>query len=237
MRKLLLFTILIFSSGINMLLSSHATRPANGTEDAMTEEMLYTNMYESLHLDDKLSKEAFFRAIAGYYNIKGIRHEILTIIDFSKPSNSERMFVIDMKNMKVLFSTVVSHGRNSGKLYATSFSNKNGSYKSSLGFYITGNTYKGKNGYSLVLDGLESGINDNAKERAIVMHGAWYCNPDVVRTGGILGRSLGCPAIPEKLTRPIIDTIKDGSVLFIYADNPTYLTQSKIIEKKQIMQL
>ena len=110
---------------------------------------------------------------------------------------------------KMLYSSVVSHGKNSGENYATSFSNEVGSYKSSLGFYLTGNTYQGRNGYSLLLDGLEKGINDRARERAIVVHGAAYANPSVCKSGR-LGRSFGCPALPQALTKPIINTIKGG---------------------------
>ncbi len=134
-----------------------------------------------------------------------------------------------MEKKQLLYSSVVSHGRNSGENYATSFSNQNGSYKSSLGFYLTENTYQGGNGYSLILNGLEKGINDKAKERSIVVHGASYANPTVAASGR-LGRSLGCPALPTKLAKPIINTIKDGSVMFIYANNSSYLAQSDILK-------
>lgn len=123
----------------------------------------------------------------------------------------------------------MSHGKNSGNNYATSFSNEEGSHKSSLGFYLTASTYQGRNGYSLILDGLEKGINDRARQRAIVMHGAAYANPSVIRGGGRLGRSFGCPAVPEKLSRPIIDAIKGGSVMYIYAAKPDYLAQSTVL--------
>ena len=135
-----------------------------------------------------------------------------------------------MRQRKLLFSSVVSHGKNSGENYATSFSNEYGSYKSSLGFYLTVSTYQGKNGYSLILDGLEKGINDRARERAIVMHGAAYANPSVVSKGGRLGRSFGCPAVPQALSRPIIDTIKGGSVMYIYAEAPDYLAHSSVLD-------
>jgi hypothetical protein len=137
-----------------------------------------------------------------------------------------------MKEKKMLFSSVVAHGKNSGGVYATSFSNEYGSYKSSLGFYLTASTYQGKNGYSLILDGLEKGINDRARERAIVVHGAAYADPSVIRAGGRLGRSFGCPAVPQKLSRPLIDTIKGGSVMYIYAAAPEYLAQSHILNSK-----
>ena len=139
------------------------------------------------------------------------------------------MFVIDILNKKFLFQTVVAHGKNSGDMYATSFSNKSGSYKSSLGFFLTSETYHGGNGYSLKLDGLEKDINDKARERAIVIHGAKYADPSVTVNGRRLGRSLGCPALPTKVAKPIIDTSKNGSVLFIYAGSDEYQKKSSII--------
>ena len=118
-----------------------------------------------------------------------------------------------------------------GDKYATSFSNEYGSYKSSLGFYLTETTYQGRNGYSLILNGLEKGINDRARERAIVVHGAAYADPSVASRGGRLGRSFGCPAVPQKLSRPIIDAIKGGSVMYIYAEAPDYLAHSSVLKK------
>ena len=141
----------------------------------------------------------------------------------------KQLYVFDIDKKELLYSSVVSHGKNSGENYATSFSNQTGSYKSSLGFYLTENTYQGKNGYSLILNGLEKGINDKAKERAIVVHGAAYANPSVIASGR-LGRSFGCPALPQTVTKPIINTIKDGSVMFIYANNANYLAQSSFLK-------
>ena len=188
-------------------------------------------VYNEMELDDTINYAAFQQAFAGYNKIKNKRKDILTLIDFTKPSTQERLYVIDMKHKKLLYSSHVSHGRNSGENFATSFSNKSGSYKSSLGFYVTENTYQGKNGYSLVLDGLEKGINDKAKERAIVIHGAPYSNPSVIKSSGRLGRSLGCPALPPSVSKEIIDTIKNGSVLYIFANDQKYLTQSSILTK------
>ena len=131
----------------------------------------------------------------------------------------------------------MSHGKNSGEKYATSFSNVSGSLKSSLGFYMTEGTYEGKNGYSLVLEGLEKDINDKAKERAIVMHGAAYSNPSVIAGAGRLGRSFGCPAVPQALAKPIIDKIKGGALIYIYADNPDYFEHSSILSDYYIASL
>ena len=190
----------------------------------------YASLYRSMQLEGVVNWKAFRQAVAGYYKIDNRKREVLTLIDFSRPSTAKRLFVFDMRERKVLFSSVVSHGKNSGDNYATSFSNEYGSYKSSLGFYLTESTYQGKNGYSLILNGLEKGINDRARERAIVMHGAAYADPSVVSRGGRLGRSFGCPAVPQKLSRPIIDAIKGGSVMYIYAETPEYLAHSSVLK-------
>ena len=164
-------------------------------------------LYRTMQLEGIVGWDAFRQAVTGYHKIAGRKRDVLTLIDFSRPSTEKRLFVFDMKQHRLLFSSVVSHGKNSGGVYATSFSNEYGSYKSSLGFYLTETTYQGKNGYSLILNGLERGINDRARERAIV----------------------GCPAVPQKLTRPIIDAIKGGSVMYIYAETPDYLAHSSVL--------
>lgn len=176
-------------------------------------------IYEEMGLGAWVGEKAFREAYDGYRQIKDRKKEILTLIDFTKPSNEERLLVLDMVEGKLLFHSLVAHGRNSGDLYATRFSNRPESHQSSLGLYLTEGTYIGKNGYSLRLNGLEKGINDNALARAIVIHGAAYADPSVCRGGRRLGRSWGCPALPPALNRPIIDTIKDGSVLYIYGEN------------------
>jgi hypothetical protein len=153
----------------------------------------------------------------------------LTVIDFSLPSTEKRMWIIDLQDSVILHHGYVSHGRNSGDLMAQKFSNKNSSYMSSLGFYLTAETYQGKHGYSLRLDGLEPGFNDNARERAIVIHGADYAREDFIKQTGRLGRSLGCPALPHEITVEIIDMIKDRSVLFIYGKDDNYLNQSQFL--------
>ena len=186
-------------------------------------------LYTQMGLEGIVNTQAFRMAVEGYNKITDRRRNVLTLIDFSKPSTEERLYVFDMEQKKLLFSSLVSHGKNSGNMYATSFSNQEGSHKSSLGFYLTENTYPGKNGYSLILEGLEEGINDHARQRAIVVHGAAYANPSVIQHGGRLGRSFGCPALPQKLNKPIIDAIKGGSVIYIYAQNPDYLAKSTIL--------
>lgn len=190
--------------------------------------------YDSLHLDNMgLSKTAFTYAMKGFNYLlqqgKVAKDNIISIVDFSQPSSRKRLFVIDLNNFRVLYNTYVAHGVNSGKEYANQFSNTPESNKSSLGFYETKNTYLGGNGYSLRLAGLERGINDNAEKRDIVIHGAGYVDEALIRSQGYIGRSWGCPALPEKLHKPIIDKIKNGSCLFIYSENNAYLKKSKII--------
>ena len=209
--------------------SSDST-PDSAERAAVSDVEAYASLYRSMQLEGVVNWKAFRQAVAGYYKIDNRKREVLTLIDFSRPSTAKRLFVFDMRERKVLFSSVVSHGKNSGDNYATSFSNEYGSYKSSLGFYLTESTYQGKNGYSLILNGLEKGINDRARERAIVMHGAAYADPSVVSRGGRLGRSFGCPAVPQKLSRPIIDAIKGGSVMYIYAETPEYLAHSSVLK-------
>ena len=205
-----------------------ATVPAGAPESGA---QACSRLFQEMNLEGTVDYQAFRQAYAGYCKIEHQR-DILTLIDFTKPSTEKRLYVFDMAARRLLYTSVVAHGRNSGENYATSFSNREGSYKSSLGFYRTAFTYQGKNGYSLVLDGLERGINDRARSRAIVMHGADYVDPSVIRNGGRLGRSQGCPAVPRGLARPIIDAIKGGSILYIHANAPEYLSQSTVLEQE-----
>ncbi|HLP65720.1 murein L,D-transpeptidase catalytic domain family protein [Flavobacterium sp.] len=163
--------------------------------------------------------DSFSKAMDGFDVLKDrqiIQSNILTIIDFDLPSTQKRLWVIDMDENKVLFHSLVAHGKNSGELNAQSFSNENESYKSSLGFFITSETYQGSHGLSLKLDGLEKNKNDNARSRAIVIHGADYVSEGFIREHNRLGRSFGCPALPLELTKSIISTIKNKSCLFIH---------------------
>lgn len=150
----------------------------------------------------------------------------LTVIDFSRPSTERRLWVIDLRTRELLFEEHVSHGRNSGHNVPTSFSNEEGSYKSSLGLFRAAEGYYGKHGYSLRLDGLEKGFNDRARERAIVVHGAAYVNPAIAKKQGRLGRSLGCPALRPAITRQLIDAVKEGGLLFAYYPDPAWLKTS-----------
>ena len=191
-------------------------------------------LYDSLRLDRQgLSRRAFEYAMQGLECLKQSgdidKDGVISIVDFSLPSSSKRLFVIDLNSLKVLYCTYVAHGYNSGLEYANQFSNKLQSNKSSLGFYKTLDTYMGGHGYSLKLEGLERGINDNANRRDIVIHGAAYVSEGLIRAQGYLGRSQGCPAIPEKLHRPIINKIKNGTCLFIYSLDKNYLRHSRIL--------
>ncbi len=190
--------------------------------------------YDSMGLDKMgLSEQAFNYAIKGFNYLvehgKLAKYNIISIVDFTLPSFKKRLFVIDLNDFRVLYNTYVAHGVNSGREYANQFSNTPESNKSSLGFYETKNTYQGGNGYSLRLEGLEKGINDNACKRDIVIHGAEYVDESLIRAQGYIGRSWGCPALPEKLHKPIIDKIKNGTCLFIYGTDNAYLKKSKII--------
>jgi hypothetical protein len=157
------------------------------------------------------------------------RPELLTVIDYSLPSSEKRLWVLDLENREVLFHELTSHGKASGNLRTTSFSNVSMSLMSNLGLMTTAETYYGKNGYSLRLDGHEPGYNDLARERAIVVHGAPYVSPDFVRQTGRLGRSWGCPAVEQGVARELIDTIQGGSVIFGYYPDQEWLESSRLL--------
>jgi len=197
-------------------------------------EMEINSLYSSLCLEEKgLSKNAFAAAYKGYRKL--VKRNVidnpryLTICDFSQSSKLKRFYLIDMDENQVLYNTYVAHGRNSGHEYATRFSNKPSSLQSSLGFYETANTYVGEHGLSLRVKGLEKGINDKAYQRAIVIHGADYIEESRLRELKSMGRSFGCPAVPKSESKEIIQTIKDGTLLFIYHPSRNYQLKSKIL--------
>jgi hypothetical protein len=190
------------------------TESSNSDDDVET---VYHKLQSNAYSMPKL--ESFTKALKGFYLLKEkglVQKNILTIIDFSLSSNTKRLWVIDLTTNTILYNSLVAHGRNTGDEFANSFSNASESFKSSLGFYTTGEVYSGKHGQSLRLDGLEKGVNSNARNRAVVIHGANYVSDAFIKNNRRLGRSLGCPAIPEELTKEIINTIKDKSCLFIY---------------------
>ncbi|HEY4150071.1 MAG TPA: murein L,D-transpeptidase catalytic domain family protein [Chitinophagaceae bacterium] len=194
------------------------------------------SLYETMKLKRYgLNKKAFEYAFKGYEYLltkrKLVHSSVLSICDFSLSSRCKRLFIIDMKQQKLLINTYVAHGRQSGTEYAQSFSNNPESHMSSLGFYVTRSTYYGDHGLALKIEGLEKGFNDKASSRNIVVHGSEYVGPDYLRYNRINGRSFGCPAVPENQTAKVINTIKNGSCLFIYHPTKKYLNQSKILNE------
>jgi len=184
---------------------------------------------EAKSLDDTVLDLAL-KAAACARNAGAVANDhLLTVIDYSKASTQARLWVLDLARERVLFQERVAHGRGSGDNFATRFSNAEGSHQTSLGLFRTADTYVGANGYSLRLDGLEPGVNDRARERAIVMHGAPYVSDANVRTVGRLGRSHGCPALRPAIARTVIDTIKEGSLVFAYYPDRAWLQGSRFL--------
>jgi hypothetical protein len=205
---------------------SHFTASNEKTVVPATE-LLYQHLGEpALPLEALKSSIEVHRRLAEEGQI--INDRVITIIDFTKPSSLERLFVIDLVGEKIIYKSLVAHGKNSGENYATSFSNNPDSHQSSLGYYLTGKPYVGRHGYSLLLDGLEKGINDNARKRAVVIHGAAYVSQGYIESNGRLGRSFGCPALPEETASEIIDTIQEKSLLFIYSGDRNYGKNSSL---------
>lgn len=220
----------------SLLLCASGRVPASGTAAPAAETAVpdrHQALYETVGIAGEVPFAVFDAALTGYERIRSRKKDILVLVDYSKPSTEERFYVIDLRNRRLVCKSLVAHGRGSGDTYATSFSNTPGSHQSSLGFYLTLNAYQGRNGYSLRLDGLEPGINDKAYERAIVIHGADYCTKAFLDTAGRLGRSFGCPSLPKEISDKIIDTIKEGAVLFIYADDKEYRLNSPILSDSE----
>jgi hypothetical protein len=218
------FTIPSRASGINSVITENLMRVANGS---------LQQMYEGLNLGDYgLNRNAMNYAIKGYQSLvnQGIvkNNQYLTIVDFSQSSRQKRFYVLDVVNQELVTNTYVLHGAKSGGEMAEKFSNAISSHQSSLGFYLTKYTYTGSRGYSLRLAGLEEGFNNNVEKRGVVVHGTKYVNDDRAQNG-IVGRSQGCPAIPEDVYEDVIEMIKDGSVFFVYAPSQHYLTTSPVL--------
>lgn len=202
--------------------------------EKLTVDAKIENVYNALNSNNFKMPElrTFSEALKGFYLLKEkglVQKDILTLIDFSLSSNIKRLWVIDLTTNTILFNSLVAHGRNTGEEFASTFSNANSSFKSSLGFYATGEIYQGKHGASLRLDGLERGVNDNARERGVVVHGADYVSESFIRDNKRLGRSQGCPALPVELTDEIIETIKDKSCLYIYHPSRSFTMEEKLI--------
>lgn len=221
--KRIIFFVLLLTINVNSTKSNESNNVVVVAE---------ISLYKRLQLEKLgLNQQIFDEALAGWNSLMKSEHieksNLLSIADMSQSSNAKRLYVIDMENKKVLFNTYVAHGRNSGEEFAASFANKNNSYKSSLGFYVTGNTYQGVHGTSMRLKGVEEGINDIAEQRGIVMHGASYVSESFIQQHGRLGRSQGCPAVPESLCKPIVEIIKEGSCFFMFYPDNNYLKHSK----------
>jgi hypothetical protein len=225
MKYFLTTLLLIAFVSISWKISEKETNPSPKFAVAKNTSMTVMDIADSIYQEIEPGKfqipssAAFVQAFQGYYALKmqgKIQKEILTIIDFSLSSTKKRLWVIDMKNSQILFQSLVAHGKNSGEEFAQKFSNIAESYQSSLGFYLTGETYYGKHGFSLRLDGLNKGINHAARDRAIVIHAADYVSEKFIQQHGRLGRSQGCPALPAEVNQSIINTIHGKSVLYIF---------------------
>jgi len=225
MRKVIIYLIFILIPIVNS---------ARGGEFE-SKKVISDDLYADVNLSDSgLSREIFTMAIKGLKKLdtsgKLQNPNLVTIADYSQSSNKKRLYVIDLKNKKLLFNTYVAHGRNTGDEYAKSFSNDEGSLKSSLGFYITENPIIGSHtGYALMINGVEKGFNDHAIKRAIIIHAAEYATESFIKKYGRLGRSLGCPSLPPEMNKPIIETIKGGTCLFIYNPDNKYICSSSLL--------
>lgn len=190
---------------------------------------------EVKHLGQKapqLDKRVLKLALSAYHKASSrgaVKKQVLTVIDYSIPSSKQRMWVFDVNHERLLYNTYVAHGQNSGMNTPSHFSNVSSSKQTSLGTFVTSDTYMGSNGYSLNLQGLEKGFNDNAYNRRVVIHGAWYVEPDYIRKAGRAGRSWGCPSIAKTLAKPVINMIKGGSVVFAYYPDRNYLSHSSYL--------
>ena len=248
MIKQLIEYLLLVSIGLAILVSNIMFSISVKATDNQSTDLTKVNYYSFLSrsIYENISKEVcmpqldvFEKALKGYYKLKAnqklLNENILTVIDFRLSSNEKRMWVFDIKKQELLYHTLVAHGKNSGEEFANVFSNKIESYQSSLGFYVTGEMYDGKHGLSLMLDGQEQGFNSNARERAVVMHGADYVSEKYIAENGRLGRSFGCPAISRALQHEIIPIIANQSCLFIYFPNKKYEANSKFINASDLM--
>ena len=239
-RVLTVVCVLIFSfafSSSDKL--NDSTYPENLTfetpvkvEKSLKEEI--TSLYKAFSIKNASmpALPVFEKAMNGYYKLeeKGkVSNPLLTLVDFNLSSTKRRMWILNMDTQEVIFNTFVAHGKNTGLEFAKNFSNKVNSHQSSLGFYITGETYFGKNGLSLFIDGMETGINSNARDRYVVIHGADYAEPEFIKKYGRLGRSYGCPAVPNKIAKKLIHTIKGKSVVYLHKNDEKYLTASTML--------
>ncbi|MCR9192896.1 MAG: murein L,D-transpeptidase catalytic domain family protein [Gammaproteobacteria bacterium] len=223
MNTLIPFLAIILFS-VNLI--SNSTGFANSPLDINTETQHLSQAAPQLNRSVlKLALTAYKKAV-----LKGdVKKPLLTVVDYSLPSSAQRMWIFDLHKDRLLYQTYVAHGVNSGNVTPTHFSNQSSSKASSLGTYVTEDAYIGSKGLSLNIKGLEKGFNDNAYNRRVVIHGAWYMNPSFIHSSGHAGRSWGCLALGEKISKPIINLLKGGSVLFAYYPDRNYLHHSGFV--------
>ena len=242
MNKRYLFLVLIFILSTFLYFSNAQTGLSKERQLALKKaELNIKELYNELNAAQyDLSFTAFRYAYIGYQTMKKQHRlnnkELFSIIDFTKDCNSKRFYTIDLEKMKIVYYTYVAHGKKSGERMATSFSDAVESNKSSIGFYITGNTYNGGNGYSLILNGDEKGYNSNLAKRSVVVHAADYANEDYIARNGRMGRSLGCPALPENIYKQVIETIKEKTMIFAYYNDAKYLKTSKYLNVLKLIE-
>ena len=242
MNKRYLFLVLIFILSTFLYFSNAQTGLSKERQLALKKaELNIKELYNELNAAQyDLSFTAFRYAYIGYQTMKKQHRlnnkELFSIIDFTKDCNSKRFYTIDLEKMKIVYYTYVAHGKKSGERMATSFSDAVESNKSSIGFYITGSTYNGGNGYSLMLHGDEKGYNSNLAKRSVVVHAADYANEDYIARNGRMGRSLGCPALPENIYKQVIETIKEKTMIFAYYNDAKYLKTSKYLNVLKLIE-
>lgn len=242
MNKRFIFLVLVFILSTFLYFSNAQNHLSKEKQLALKKaELNIKELYNELNAAQyNLSFEAFRYAYIGYQSLKKQQRlngkELFSIIDFTKDCNSKRFYTIDLEKMKIVYNTYVAHGKKSGDRLATSFSDVAESNKSSIGFYITGSTYNGGNGYSLALHGDEKGYNSNLAKRSVVIHTADYANENYMARNGRLGRSLGCPVLPENIYKQIIDAIKDKTMIFAYYNDAKYLKTSKYLNVLKLIE-
>lgn len=230
--SLLIISSLSFSEGTNLESINQNSVITTETDNKPQKVTLdVKSVYDSLNIKGKIDYSIFQKAYLGYVQIPNKNPGVLVIIDYTKPSNEERFYVLDLNKKKLVYSTRVAHSKNSGLEIPLEFSDDPNSYQSSLGFFLTLGEYNGAYGYSLRLKGLEENINANAESRAIVIHGGNIVDDEYIKKYGFAGRSLGCPVLPAALTKEIVNYIKHGRVLFIYGNDEEYIEESYYLSK------
>ena len=242
MNKRYIFLILVFVLSTFLYFVNAQSNLSKERQLALKKaELNIKELYNELNAAQyDLSFTAFRYAYIGYQTLKKQHRlnekDLFSIIDFTKDCNSKRFYTIDLQKMKIVFYTYVAHGKKSGERVPNSFSDVIESNKSSIGFYITGSTYNGSNGYSLMLHGDEKGYNSNLAKRSVVIHAADYANEDYIARNGRMGRSLGCPALPENINTEVINTIKEKTMIFAYYNDPKYLKTSKYLNALKLIE-